>query len=332
MYQSKLSFKETEKGIIEIKNYFTEVFEKTLKLIRISAPKFLKIKTGLQDDLAGTCQSIQFYVPDCGFDVEIVHSLAKWKRNALQKYEIPFNTGIWTDMDAIRKDEILDELHSIYIDQYDWEKHISKDMRNLDYLKYIVEEIYYCFYVTENYINDMFPKLSKKLPKKISFIHSEELLEMFPDLSSKQREHEITKKFGAVFIIGIGYPLKDGKYHDLRATDYDDWSTETKKNCFGLNGDILVWDKKRAVELSSMGIRVDSNALLKQSKIMNTNIDTKYHKNILNDNLPYSIGGGIGQSRLAMFLLEKEHIGEVQVSEWPEKMIEECNQKGINLL
>jgi len=332
MYQSKLTIKETEKGIIEIKNHFTETFEKTLKLFRISAPKFLKMNTGLQDDLANTCQSIQFFVPDCGYNVEIIHSLAKWKRNALQKYKIPFNTGIWTDMDAIRKDEILDDLHSIYVDQYDWEKHISKDMRNLDYLKYVVEEIYSCINLTEDYINSIFTKLSKKLPKKIHFIQSQELLNMFPKLSPKEREHEITKKFGAVFIIGIGRPLNDGKYHDLRAVDYDDWSSETEIGYFGLNGDILVWDGKRAIELSSMGIRVDKEALITQSKIMNVKIDTPYHKNILEGNLPYSIGGGIGQSRLAMFLLEKIHIGEVQASEWSEKIINECNQKGIILL
>jgi aspartate--ammonia ligase len=332
MYQPKLNIEETEKGIIETKTFFLKKFEESMQLIRVSAPKFLKMNTGLQDDLAGTCKSVEFFVPDCNYKVEIVHSLAKWKRNALKKYGIPISHGIWTDMDAIRKDEILDDLHSIYVDQYDWEKNISYDDRKLDFLKDVVENIFSDICITEDYLISIFPKLHKKLPKKITFIHSEKLLELYPTLSSKERENEITKTFGAVFIIGIGYKLKNGETHDLRAVDYDDWSTETICGYHGLNGDILVWDGKRAIELSSMGIRVDEKSLQIQSKIMNVKIDTKYHKEILESKLPYSIGGGIGQSRLAMFLLEKEHIGEVQVSEWSDKILEDCKQRGITLL
>jgi len=331
MYQSKLSIIETERGIDLIKTNFTEQLEKELKLIRVSAPKFIKTETGIQDDLAGTCDSVKFMIGKQ--EVEIVHSLAKWKRIMLKKYNIEKNTGIWTDMDAIRKDEDLDDIHSAYVDQYDWEMNIGEENRNLDFLIMIVEKIYDAIKKTKEIVNKQFKQLKFKLPEAITFVHSEDLQMWYPKLSPKEREKIITQKCGAVFLIGIGYPT-NGKQHDLRAVDYDDWSTNTKANYHGLNGDILVWDYVRddVLELSSMGIRVNKLALEEQMKIMKFNNIKDYHKMILNDELPLSIGGGIGQSRLSMLLLEKKHIGEVQVSEWPLEILLKCKEEGIDLL
>jgi aspartate--ammonia ligase len=330
-----LNFRETEFGIVKIKESFQSRLSQYLNLIRVSAPKFLAIGTGLQDDLAGTCESVKFLIPDYAeHPVELVHSLAKWKRNALHKYGFGEESGIYTDMDAIRKDEKLDEIHSVYVDQYDWEKCISDECRTLDYLKKIVTQIYQAIRETETTINKMLPALHTKLPNDIKFIHSEDLYESYPDLTPKEREYEITKKYGAVFVIGIGYKLYDDIPHDIRAVDYDDWSTPTEKGYHGLNGDILVWDEviDQALELSSMGIRVNAKSLIIQSKLMDQKIDKPYHKLIIENILPQSIGGGIGQSRLAMFLLEKRHIGEVQVSTWPSQMHKRCLESGISLL
>lgn len=331
MYKSKLSVLETEKAIVLIKNIFTKCLEEQLNLIRVSAPKFLKTETGIQDDLAGTCNSVKFNIKDCYETVELVHSLAKWKRIILGKYDIELGKGIWTDMDAIRKDEILDDIHSVYVDQYDWELHIKKEDRTLNFLKEIVIKIYDCMKETEILINKEFKQLLNKLPDKITFIHSEDLFNMCPLLSPKDREREITKLYGAVFLIGIGYPIKQ---HDLRAVDYDDWITKTDNNHRGLNGDILVWDNVRedVLELSSMGIRVDNLSLKEQIEMTNFKNIKRYHEMIFNNEIPLSIGGGIGQSRLAMFLLEKKHIGEVQVSEWTEEIKKKCLKNGINLL
>lgn len=328
-----LGILETQKAIKTVKTEFENNFSLNLNLIRVSAPKFIKMHTGIQDDLANTCKSVQFHIKDCGYDVEIVHSLAKWKRVALKKYDIPVHTGIYTDMDAIRKDEKLDFMHSIYVDQWDWEIHIDENNRHEEYLRCIVNLIYKSIRKTNKIIQRTYHLYQQRLPKTITFIHTEELEELYPELTQKERENKIAQKYGAVFLIGIGYPLKDGKPHDLRAFDYDDWSTENDK-FHGLNGDIIFWNDitKCAFEISSMGIRVDKTALLKQSKIMSADINTPYHNYILNDEIPLSIGGGIGQSRLSMFLLEKRHIGSVQVSEWSDEIQNECAKQGIHLL
>jgi aspartate--ammonia ligase len=324
------SILETQQSIKAIKTIFEQYLTEKLYLMRVSAPKFIRTNTGIQDDLAQTCESVKFNVPSCGFDVEIVHSLAKWKRIALERYGIPIHYGIYTDMDAIRKDEQIDFMHSIYVDQWDWEIHIEQQDRTEKFLKYIVKKIYDAIKQTALDITRLF---RNSLPEKIKFIHTEELETLYPELTQKQRENVIAKKYGAVFLIGIGYPLKDGKPHDIRAFDYDDWSTQNSQ-FNGLNGDIIVWNEitQCAFELSSMGIRVDKNALIKQAQIMQQSVNTDYHDKILKEKIPFSIGGGIGQSRLCMFLLGKKHIGEVQVSEWSDKMIQECNELGIQLL
>jgi len=327
-YIPLLSLTETQQAIIDTKNIFQKELGEKLNLIRTSAPKFLKSWTGLQDDLAGTCESIKFFVPSCGYQVEIVHSLAKWKRNSLKKYNIPVEHGIYTDMDAIRKDEVIDDIHSIYVDQYDWELHIRQADRNRLFLEEIVKKIIQCISNTEDILITKYPKLHKKVRvEDLFFITSENLLQMFPKLTPKEREKEITKLHKVVFLIGIGGQLSDGSIHDIRAHDYDDFSS-------GLNGDILVWDdvRKDCLELSSMGIRVDRDSLIRQAEFMHAKIDTQYHHDILENKLPFSIGGGIGQSRLCMFLLEKRHIGEVQVSEWSNAIIEQCKMDGIPLL
>ena len=336
MYKSKLNLTETQIGIKLVRDTFEKKLAKKLSLSRVTAPKFLITGTGLQDDLAGTQIPVGFKTKFTDTTIEIVQSLAKWKRYALKKYNFKQGTGLYTNMDAVRKDEDIDDIHSIYVDQWDWELAISKKQRNIHFLKENVKKIYKAILETEKIVEEVFPKLKRRLPKKIKFIHSEELEEMYPRLSPMERENKITKKFGAVFIIGIGYPLKSGSPHDLRAADYDDWSTITSNKTRGLNGDILFWDisRKAALEISSMGIRVDAVALLEQLKFMGLTDRKKFdfHKGIIRGKLPLSIGGGIGQSRLCMFLLQKIHIGEVQVSVWSEKMIKDWKRKGIKLL
>jgi aspartate--ammonia ligase len=332
------SIANTQKAIKLVKTTFENILSENLNLMRVSAPMFLRTGTGVQDDLANTCASVKFNIPACGFDVEIVHSLAKWKRISLQHYEIPEHHGLYTDMNAIRKDEILDFMHSVYVDQWDWEMRITKDDRNENFLRETVIKIYNSIRHTEHVVNlflreNNLATANNYLPDTITFVHSEELEEMFPELTPKERENEITKKYGAVFLIGIGYPLTSGFPHDVRAVDYDDWSTKNG-NYHGLNGDIIVWNNvtECAFEISSMGIRVNSEALVEQSKISNSPINTKYHSMVLHDEIPLSIGGGIGQSRLCMFLLKKHHIGEVQVSEWSDEMITKLSKLGIYLL
>lgn len=343
-----ISIIDTQKAIKQIKYEFEKALSENLNLLRVSAPKFVKMNTGIQDDLANTCSSVKFNIPACNYDVEIVHSLAKWKRIVLQQYNIPIHSGIYTDMDAIRKDEILDFMHSVYVDQWDWEVRIAQEDRNDAYLVQTVEKIYDAMKCVEHKIHESIHQLQKinnepvnelsHLPDHITFIHSEELENMYQEITPKERENEITKKFGAVFLIGIGYPLKNGKPHDIRAFDYDDWSTTSNSELqfHGLNGDILVWNDVTncAFELSSMGIRVDADALKIQYEIMHSNIPNTsiYHNMILTNKIPLSIGGGIGQSRLCMYILKKHHIGEVQVSEWPDGMIDDCKKKGIQLL
>jgi len=332
----RLDFFETEKAIKLVKDTFEKKLSKKLKLLRVTAPRFLIVGTGLQDDLAGTQVPISFKPKQIHTSVEIVHSLAKWKRYTLGKHSFKKGTGLYTDMDAVRKDEDLSEIHSIYVDQWDWEKVISKEDRTIIYLKDTVKKIYSALKETEEFIHEKFPELKSRLPQKIKFIHAEELEEMFPSFSSKEREDTIAKKYGAVFIIGIGHKLKSGKAHDLRAADYDDWSTETTKGFRGLNGDIIVWDdiRQKSLELSSMGIRVDEHSMKLQLDLcgLSKRKELEFHKAILEKRLPLTIGGGIGQSRLCMFLLHKRHIGEVQSSVWPKEMELDAKEKGLILL
>lgn len=311
MYESKLSLLETEIAIKKVKDFFEKNLADKLDLIRVSAPLFIKPETGLNDNLNGYEEAVSFTVKSINTKVEIVQSLAKWKRYALNKYGVSLNKGIYTDMNAIRKDEELDSLHSIYVDQWDWEKVISNDERNEEYLFKVVKLIYQSLKETESYINSEYGCFNKKLPDDIYIISTKELEELYKDKTSKEREYLISKKYHAVFIYQIGWPLSNGISHDGRAADYDDWL---------LNGDILVYDKiiDRAVELSSMGIRVNSGSIVKQLKHKGEEykLNNPYVKAILNNELPLTIGGGIGQSRLCLFFLEKKHIGEVQSSIW----------------
>jgi len=336
-YQSLLDIKSTEHAIKFIKDHFQVNLAAELHLKRITAPMFVKKGTGINDDLSGVEKPVSFRVKDIkNEEFEIVQSLAKWKRLMLADLEMNNGMGIYTDMNAIRPDEILSNIHSIYVDQWDWEKPISSANRNPDYLKDTVTKIYNALRRTEFLVSEAFPQIKVKLPETIKFIHSEELLALYPGSNPKERENKITQEFGAVFIIGIGSKLADGKPHDGRAPDYDDWSTETGKGYKGLNGDIIVWNPvlESAYEISSMGIRVDKEALLKQLEITGdeNRKELYFHKRLLNDELPLSIGGGIGQSRLCMYLLDKAHIGEVQAGIWPDGMVESCVKAGIKLL
>lgn len=335
-YRAILDVMETEKAIKLIKDFFQVNLAEALDLRRITAPLFVKAGTGINDDLTGVEQPISFRVKNMNnIAAEVVQSLAKWKRLMLGYLKVKAGEGIYTDMNAIRPDEALDNLHSLYVDQWDWERVISREERNLDFLKSIVNKIYLVLKKTEHFIYAHYSEIKPILPEEILFIHSEELDRNYPELSPPEREDAICKEHGAVFIIGIGAPLKNGKPHDGRAPDYDDWTTPTEAGP-GLNGDILIWYPvlKKALEISSMGIRVDRSALEKQLEMTNT-IERKelfFHQKLLRGELPLSIGGGIGQSRLCMFLMRKAHIGEIQASLWPEEMMEECQRKNIFLL
>jgi aspartate--ammonia ligase len=325
-YASKLSLFQTQIAIKKLKDFFERQLSYELNLSRVSAPLFVKPETGLNDNLNGIEKPVSFTVFN-NEEVQIVQSLAKWKRMALHKYKIKEKRGIYTDMNAIRKDEELDNIHSYYVDQWDWEKVISRDDRHEGKLNEIVNRIYKVLRITDEYISDEYPQLNRKLPDQIYFITSQELENKYPNLTPKQRENEICKEHKAVFISKIGKVLNSGQPHDSRSPDYDDWD---------LNGDILVFNPilNQAFELSSMGIRVDRHSLLKQleSKQCLDRLNLDYHQNVINEILPFTIGGGIGQSRLCMFFLEKAHIGEVQSSVWPKDMIEECEQNNIILL
>ncbi len=336
-YQPLLDLKETEKAIRLIKEFFQVNLSFELNLIRVTAPMFVKSGTGINDDLNGIEKPVAFPIKSMGnTKAEIVHSLAKWKRMMLADYGLKHGEGLYTDMNAIRADEILDNLHSLYVDQWDWEKVISKDDRNLKFLKKTVRTIYEVIKRTEKYICQQYNVIKPILPDEITFIHSEELVDKFPNLSPVEREKEACKEFGSVFIVGIGSELKNGQPHDGRAPDYDDWSTPSNSTYKGLNGDILVYYPllDYAYELSSMGIRVDAEALERQLEITgNTHRRQLYfHNRLLNNDLPLSIGGGIGQSRLCMFYLRKAHIGEIQASIWPDEMIQKCRENNIFLL
>lgn len=335
-YVPKLVPELMEQAIFFIKEEFQQSLTEELNLRRVTAPLFVLKGTGVNDDLNGVERPVTFPIKSMNErNAEVVHSLAKWKRMKLAAYNIPAGYGIYTDMNAIRADEDLDNLHSLYVDQWDWERTLAPEDRNLDYLCDVVEGIYECLKDVEREVYYEYPHIRPILPDRITFIQSEDLLNEYPTLSSKDRETEIVKKYGAVFVIGIGGELSNGEYHDGRAPDYDDWSTETSPGYYGLNGDILVWNPvlNQAFELSSMGIRVDKSALLKQLAIRGCEErrELVFHKALLNGELPLSIGGGLGQSRLCMYLLRCAHIGEVQTSIWPDEMIRACADAGIVL-
>ena len=331
------SVENTEKAIKAVKNMFQDNLSAQLALLRVTAPMVVMTGTGINDDLNGVERPVRFPVKDMGErQAEVVHSLAKWKRLKLAELGTAPGRGIYTDMNALRPDEELDNIHSIYVDQWDWERVIRDEDRNLDFLKKMVRRIYEAIKVTENKIYVGFPQIVPALPEDIYFIHSEELLQMYPGLTPKERENEIVRKYGAVFIIGIGGELSDGSVHDGRAADYDDWSTLNSDGYKGLNGDILLWNPvlESAFEVSSMGIRVSPESLERQLAIRGQEWrkDLFFHKRLLSGGLPASIGGGIGQSRLCMYLLRKAHIGEIQSSIWPEDMRAACAAAGIELV
>lgn len=336
-YKPLLDIKQTELGIKKIKDFFQGSLSAELRLRRVTAPLFVLQGTGINDDLNGIERPVTFPIKDLGDrKAEVVHSLAKWKRMMLADYNIDAGFGLYTDMNAIRPDEELDNLHSLYVDQWDWERHMTREERNIEFLKDVVSRIYSVMVRTEYVVYEMYPHIKPILPEKITFIHSEELRQLYPDLTPKERETEISQKYGAVFIMGIGGPLGDGKIHDGRAPDYDDWTTPGEKGYAGLNGDIIVWNSVigQSFELSSMGIRVDKEALLRQLKMtgQESRKDLYFHKRLLDGSLPLSIGGGIGQSRLCMFFLRKAHIGEIQSSIWPEEMRRTCRENNIPLI
>lgn len=336
-YEPLLNMRQTEQGIKLIKEFFQQNLSTELRLRRVTAPLFVLKGLGINDDLNGIERPVTFPIKDLGeAKAEVVHSLAKWKRLTLADYDIEPGYGVYTDMNAIRADEELDNLHSLYVDQWDWEMVMTREQRNLDFLKNIVRRIYAAILRTEYLVCERYSRIKPFLPSDIHFIHSEDLLQMYPDKSVKEREDLICKKYGAVFIIGIGDKLSDGKPHDGRAPDYDDWTTPNSDGRKGLNGDILIWYPilGRAVELSSMGIRVDKESLLRQLKIagQEDRANLYFHKKLLAGELPLSIGGGIGQSRLCMVLLHKAHLGEIQASIWPEEMIKECAEMGMAII
>lgn len=336
-YHPQLDLQQTELAIKKIKDFFLSNLSAELRLRRVTAPLFVLKGLGLNDDLNGIERPVSFPIKCMGdAPAEIVHSLAKWKRNTLAEYQMPAGFGIITDMNAVRADEDLDNIHSIYVDQWDWEGTINRENRNLQFLRSTVRRIYATILRTEYYLSEMYPQLKPFLPDEVYFIHSEELRRQYPDLTPKEREDAICKAHGAVFIIGIGGKLGDGHEHDLRAPDYDDWSTPNEDGFNGLNGDLLIWYPllERSIELSSMGIRVDAEALTRQLALQGKEERRTlfFHRRLLSGELPLSIGGGIGQSRLCMVLLHKAHIGETQSSIWPDTMRHECLAAGIPLI
>jgi len=335
-YRSALNSLETEMAIKLIKDFFQTKLAEALNLRRVTAPLFVEAGTGINDDLNGVERPVSFCLKNMNDTrVEIVQSLAKWKRLALADLKINPGEGIYTDMNAIRPDEKIDPLHSVYVDQWDWERVITAEERNLEFLQRIVRRIYEAIKQTEHFLRGHFSQLRPILPEEIAFVHSAELEARYPSLEPRAREDAICRKYGAVFILGIGAPLGSGQPHDGRAPDYDDWTTPTPRGP-GLNGDIIVWYPLlgQSLELSSMGIRVDGPALERQLEMTGTTgrRELFFHQRLLRGELPLSIGGGIGQSRLCMFLLRKVHIGEIQASLWPPEVREECRAHNIFLL
>ncbi len=326
-YTEKLDIYETQLAIGMLRQYFQQKLCKKLNLKRVTAPLFVQPDTGLNDDLNGIERAVSFDVKATGETVQVVHSLAKWKRMALHEYKFSVGTGLYTDMNAIRRDEDLDNFHSIYVDQWDWEKVITKEDRTREYLEKTVQDIVDAICDTAEMIKIEFPSIDIKLNRRVKFITSQELEDMYPEMTGKERENAIAKEYGTVFLMQIGDKLKSGKPHDGRAPDYDDWS---------LNGDILFWDEVMncALEISSMGIRVDAKSLDEQLKKagFDERRNLTFHKMLLNDELPLTIGGGIGQSRLCMLILQKAHVGQVQVSVWDDETKRICKENGITLL
>ncbi|OOB79742.1 MAG: aspartate--ammonia ligase [Epulopiscium sp. Nuni2H_MBin001] len=326
-YEQKLSLMDTEIAIKLTKDTFERELAKALHLTRVSAPLFILPQTGLNDDLNGVERPVAFDIQDLGQDAQVVQSLAKWKRLALKNYGFVANTGLYTDMNAIRRDEEVGSLHSLYVDQWDWEMIITPETRTVDNLQSVVKKIWQAYLNTKAALVQQYPQLNMELAKEISFITSQELEDMYPNKTPREREDAIAKEKGAIFIMQIGDKLASGVPHDLRAPDYDDWS---------LNGDIIIWYPvlDRAVELSSMGIRVNAQSLEKQLALLGLEErkEKPFHKMLLNGELPLTLGGGIGQSRICMTLLEKAHVGEVQASIWPQQMIDECEKLSIVLL
>ncbi|MGV8828850.1 MAG: aspartate--ammonia ligase [Breznakibacter sp.] len=336
-YHSLLNLNDTEHAIKDIKDFFQSNLSTELRLRRVTAPLFVLQGTGINDDLNGVERAVSFPIRCMGdARAEVVHSLAKWKRMMLREYEIEPGYGLYTDMNAIRPDEDLDNIHSLYVDQWDWERHISPSDYNLDFLKYVVRKIYEVMKRTEYVVYEKYGNIKPILPEEITIIHSEELLRRYPSLSPKEREDAICKEKKAVFVIGIGHELSHGEKHDGRASDYDDWSSLNSDGYRGLNGDILVWNDvlDRSFEISSMGIRVSPQALAYQLEHCGDTArrELMFHKKLLAGELPLSIGGGIGQSRLCMLFLRKAHIGEIQASIWPDDMRDTCRVNNIILV
>ena len=327
-YKSKTDIITTEKAIKFVKDNFERILAEKLNLIRVSAPLLVLSNTGLNDDLNGVERAVRFDIKALGGkDAEIVHSLAKWKRTALKKYGFKAGSGLYTDMNAIRRDDSIDNIHSIYVDQWDWEKVITKSDRTVEYLKETVNAIVLAVYEANELAKKEFDGLTLNVNKTVKFITSQELEDLYPNLTAKEREHAITKEYGTVFLMQIGKTLKSGNRHDGRAPDYDDWS---------LNGDLLFYNEVlgNSLEISSMGIRVNKESLISQLEIsgLTNRLEYDYHKGIVNETLPLTIGGGIGQSRLCMLILQKAHIGEVQVSLWPKGLEEEAEKLGVTIL
>jgi len=336
-YRPQLDTRQVEAAIKDIKDFFEQHLARALNLQRVTAPPFVRSGTGINDDLNGVERPIRFRVKNDGdAPAEIVQSLAKWKRLALARYGFRLGEGLYTDMNAIRPDETIDNLHSIYVDQWDWEKIITPQQRNVETLKDVVRAIYEVVCRTEFHIASHHPGIRPVLPEAIAFVTSEELYRRYPDLHPRQREDRICQEHRAVFIIGIGADLPDGQPHDGRAPDYDDWTTPRPDGGQGLNGDVLLWNPvlNRAFEISSMGVRVDAETLRRQLKIRGCEERTKlfFHQQLLSGHLPECIGGGIGQSRLCMFFLRTAHIGEVACGIWPPAMQEACQQANVMLL
>lgn len=326
-YSPVLNLYETQTAIGKLKRIFEDNLADALSLKRVSAPLFVEPHTGLNDDLSGVERPVEFEIKETGAGAQIVHSLAKWKRMALAKYDFHVGNGLYADMNAIRRDDDMDNLHSIYVDQWDWEKVISREQRNEEFLRETVRKIVGAVCDTEAELCAKYPALSPRVGRVVKFVTTQELEDKFPGLSAKERENAIAREHGTVFLMQIGGLLRSGKKHGERAPDYDDW---------GLNGDILVYDKTLdcAIELSSMGIRVDAETLAAQLAAANcqNRREFPFHKMLLNNELPLTIGGGIGQSRLSMLLLQKIHVGEVQVSVWDDETVEKCKANGIELL
>jgi len=349
-YQSLLSPKDTQRAIFAVKRYIEENLCKELNLMMVQVPLIVDVESGVNDmlDRDGSRTPIQFHISNDynqhPIDAQVVQAATKWKRVALKEFDMKNGEGLCTDMRAVRKDYFLDHDHSVYVDQWDWERVITKEQRNLSFLKEVVRKIWKVLKGAETHALEIFPQLKSRkyadLPDELTFFHAEDVLEMFPDLPRKQRETQLLQKYPAVFIIGIGWVLKDGYPHEMRAADYDDWITETKsedgKPMHGLNGDILVWNPvtRRRHELTSMGIRVDAESLKKQLELSGQldSLKFPYHRAIVNNELPLSIGGGIGQSRTYMLLLKKAHLGEVSVTVWPKILKMMCAAKNINVL